>query len=304
MNDINIKEITTELRNENTMNIDTLSTIEILKKINQEDKIVPLAIEKILPDISVLVDKIVCAFKQKGRLIYMGAGTSGRIGVLDASECPPTFGVSRNMVIGLIAGGKKALVTAVERAEDSKELAIIDLKKIKISAKDVVIGIAASGRTPYVLGGVEYARSIGAITGCITTSKNSILASSVDYPIVAVTGAEVVTGSTRMKSGTAQKLICNMLTTTSMIKLGKVYKNLMVDLKPTNEKLISRSISIICELTSYSKEKATQLFYEYKDVKAVILSDLFDIHDKKKLDALLKKYNRNLNTIIKEYKGE
>ena len=275
MSEINIKQITTESRNQNTMDIDKVSTMEILQKINAEDKKVPLAVERALPQIKLLVDRIVEAFENKGRLIYIGAGTSGRIGVLDASECPPTFGVDQNMVIGLIAGGKQALVKAVEQAEDSKVLAVDDLKEIHLSELDVVVGIAASGRTPYVIGGIEYAQSIGASCGCITTSRESILAKMVDFPIEVITGAEAITGSTRMKSGTAQKLVCNMLTTASMIKLGKVYQNLMVDLKATNEKLVARSIAIICETTDYNKEEATKLFYEYHDVKAVILSYLF-----------------------------
>ena len=300
MSEINIKQITTESRNQNTMDIDRLSTIEILKKINTEDKKVPLAVEKALPQIKLLVDRIVEAFENKGRLIYIGAGTSGRIGVLDASECPPTFGVDQNMVIGLIAGGKQALVKAVEKAEDSKELSVEDLKSINLSKQDVVVGIAASGRTPYVIGGIEYAKNVGASCGCITTSKESILAKMVDFPVEVITGAEAITGSTRMKSGTAQKLVCNMLSTASMIKLGKVYQNLMVDLKATNEKLVARSIAIICETTDYSKEEATQLFNEYHDVKAVILSYLLDTKDKKKIAMLLKKYNRNINKILKE----
>lgn len=303
MSEINIKQITTESRNQNTMDIDRLSTIEILKKINTEDKKVPLAVEKALPQIKLLVDRIVEAFENNGRLIYIGAGTSGRIGVLDASECPPTFGVNQNMVIGLIAGGKQALVKAVEKAEDSKELSVEDLKSINLSKQDVVVGIAASGRTPYVIGGIEYAKNVGASCGCITTSKESILAKMVDFPVEVITGAEAITGSTRMKSGTAQKLVCNMLSTASMIKLGKVYQNLMVDLKATNEKLVARSIAIICETTDYSKEEATQLFNEYHDVKAVILSYLLDTKDKKKIAMLLKKYNRNINKILKENMG-
>ena len=303
MSEINIKQITTESRNQNTMDIDRLSTIEILKKINTEDKKVPLAVEKALPQIKLLVDRIVEAFENNGRLIYIGAGTSGRIGVLDASECPPTFGVDQNMVIGLIAGGKQALVKAVEKAEDSKELSVEDLKSINLSKQDVVVGIAASGRTPYVIGGIEYAKNVGASCGCITTSKESILAKMVDFPVEVITGAEAITGSTRMKSGPAQKLVCNMLSTASMIKLGKVYQNLMVDLKATNEKLVARSIAIICETTDYSKEEATQLFNEYHDVKAVILSYLLDTKDKKKIAMLLKKYNRNINKILKENMG-
>ena len=175
MSEINIKQITTESRNQNTMDIDRLSTIEILKKINTEDKKVPLAVEKALPQIKLLVDRIVEAFENKGRLIYIGAGTSGRIGVLDASECPPTFGVDQNMVIGLIAGGKQALVKAVEKAEDSKELSVEDLKNINLSKQDVVVGIAASGRTPYVIGGIEYAKMLGLVVAVLQLLKNLFL---------------------------------------------------------------------------------------------------------------------------------
>ena len=207
---VNLKGISTERRNPNTMDIDSVSTIEILRKINNEDKTVPVAVEKALSQIAQLTDVIVDSFTNGGRLIYMGAGTSGRLGVLDASECPPTYGVSSNMVIGLIAGGKNALVNAVEGAEDNREFAIEDLKNINLIKEDIVVGIAASGRTPYVLSGVEYAKSIGCLTGCITTAAGSVLANSVDYPIEAITGAEPLTGSTRMKSGTAQKLICNI----------------------------------------------------------------------------------------------
>ena len=301
---VNIKNITTERRNPNTMDIDRVPTMEILKKINNEDKTVPIAVEKALPQIALLTDAIVEAFNNGGRLIYMGAGTSGRLGVLDASECPPTYGVSSNMVIGLIAGGHDALINAVEGAEDNKELAIKDLKKINIGKEDVVVGIAASGRTPYVLSGVEYAKSIGCVTGCITTAAVSILASCVDYPIEAITGAEPLTGSTRMKSGTAQKLICNMLTTASMIKLGKVYQNLLVHMVPTNEKVMSRAVSIITELTTYTPEEALLKFKKYKTIKAVIVSFLTNIEDDDLINHLLEKNNGNINELIENFKKD
>ena len=301
---VNLKNISTERRNLNTMDIDRVSTIEILKKINNEDKTVPIAVESAIPQIAELTDVIVEAFNNGGRLIYMGAGTSGRLGVLDASECPPTYGVSSDMVIGLIAGGKNALVNAVEGAEDNKEFAIKDLKKININKEDVVVGIAASGRTPYVLSGVEYANSIGCVTGCITTASGSILANSVDYPIEAVTGAEPLTGSTRMKSGTAQKLICNMLTTASMIKLGKVYQNLLVHMVPTNEKLMSRAASIITEVTTYTTEEAIVKLEKYKTIKAVIVSYLTNIEDIDLINSLLEKNNGNINKIIENLKED
>lgn len=299
---VNLKGISTERRNPNTMDIDSVSTIEILRKINNEDKTVPVAVEKALSQIAQLTDVIVDSFNNGGRLIYMGAGTSGRLGVLDASECPPTYGVSSNMVIGLIAGGKNALVNAVEGAEDNREFAIEDLKNINLVKEDIVVGIAASGRTPYVLSGVEYAKSIGCLTGCITTAAGSVLANSVDYPIEAITGAEPLTGSTRMKSGTAQKLICNMLTTASMIKLGKVYQNLLVHMVPTNEKLMSRAASIITEVTTYTTEEALQKLEKYKTIKAVIVSYLTNIEDVDLINDLLDKNKGNVNKIIENLK--
>lgn len=299
---VDLKKISTETRNQNTFDIDQLSTIEILQKINNEDKTVPFAVEKALYQISFLVDEIVEAFKNGGRLIYIGAGTSGRLGVLDASECPPTFGVSKDMVLGVIAGGKNALVNAVENAEDSRELAVNDLKELNLNDKDVVVGIAASGRTPYVLGGIEYAKSIGAITGCITTSAGSVLADTVDFPIEAVTGPEPLTGSTRMKSGTAQKLICNMLTTASMIKMGKVYQNLMVDLVPTNEKLVSRSLSIIKEVTGYETEIARVALAKYQTIKGVIVSYLTKIENPEEVKKLLLDNDNSINKVLESLK--
>lgn len=301
---VNLKKITTESRNQNTMDIDTLSTIDILKRLNEEDKTVPYAIEKALPQISFLVEEVIEAFKNKGRLIYIGAGTSGRIGVLDASECPPTYGVDENMVKGIIAGGEKALTTAIEGAEDSKELAMLDLMNIKLNKNDIVIGIAASGRTPYVLGGISYAKEIGAITGCITTSSGSVLADMVDFPIEAITGPEPITGSTRMKSGTAQKLICNMITTTSMIKLGKVYQNLMIDLKAANQKLVSRMLSIIKEVTGYEETIAKEKLEKYQTVKGVILSYLTDIDNPDVIEKILEENDGNIHQVISKLKKE
>lgn len=264
---VDVKKISTESRNQNTKNIDLLTTKEMLQKINDEDKTVAYAVEKAIDNIAKVVDKVVEQIENGGRLIYIGAGTSGRLGVLDAAECPPTYGVSTDTVIGLMAGGMKATTFAVEGAEDRKDLAVQDLENVKLTKNDVVIGIAASGRTPYVIGGIEYAKKVGAFTSCITTSAGSILASMVDVPIEAVTGAEVINGSTRMKSGTAQKLICNMISTTTFIKLGKVYENMMIDLQATNEKLVARALNIIVELTGYTKEEANDKLNEYKTVK-------------------------------------
>ncbi len=295
---VNLKAITTESRNPNTMDIDLLSTKEIIEKINHEDKTIAFQVEKAIPQIARVVDMVVESFEKEGRLIYMGAGTSGRIGILDAVECPPTFGVHHDMVICLMAGGMKAMTVAVEGAEDSKEMAINDLKAINANANDIVIGIAASGRTPYVLGGVEYAKRIGIKTACITTSVNSILAKTVDYPIEAITGPEPITGSTRMKSGTAQKMICNMITTTSMIKLGKVYENLMIDVQATNLKLVSRSLKIITDITNYNELEASKALKKYQTIKRVIFNYLTGIDDLALIDNFLNESNGHLRKAV------
>lgn len=295
---VNLKAITTESRNPNTMDIDLLSTKEIIEKINHEDKTIAFQVEKAIPQIACVVDMVVESFEKEGRLIYMGAGTSGRIGILDAVECPPTFGVHQDMVICLMAGGMKAMTVAVEGAEDSKEMAINDLKAINANANDIVIGIAASGRTPYVLGGVEYAQSLGIKTACITTSVNSILAQTVDYPIEAITGPEPITGSTRMKSGTAQKMICNMITTTSMIKLGKVYENLMIDVQATNLKLVSRSLKIITDITNYNELEARKALKKYQTIKRVIFNYLTGIDDLTLIDNFLNESNGHLRKAV------
>lgn len=299
---VDLKKIGTEQRNPNTMNIDVLSTIEIIKKINDEDKKVAYAVEAVLEDIAPLVDKIVEAFYKDGRLIYLGAGTSGRIGVVDAVECRPTYGVSDEMVQCLIAGGERAFIKAVEGAEDNKELCVNDLKNIKLTKDDVVIGIAASGRTPYVIGGLEYAKEIGAVTGCIVTSPNSVIASMVDYPISAVTGEEAITGSTRMKSGTAQKMVCNIISTTAMVKMGKVYQNLMIDVMPTNQKLVARAHNIIATATGCTKEEAKELFDKYGNVKKAIFSCLSGIENKEEIEKYLDKakgHIRNALSLVK-----
>lgn len=300
--EVNLKKITTETRNPNTMDIDQVSTSEILRKINNEDKTIPFAVEQAISQITDLVNALVIAFQSGGRLIYMGAGTSGRLGVLDASECPPTYGVDKNMVVGLIAGGVDALITAVEGAEDSEELAKIDLEGIQLGSNDFVIGIAASGRTPYVLSGMRYAKQLGCKTGCITTSSKSILADIVDYPIEAITGPEPITGSTRMKSGTAQKLICNMITTASMIRLGKVYENLMVDLQATNQKLVARMLSMIKEITGYGESDAKIALNRYQTVKGVILSYLTNIENEEEIQQLLFENDGNIRKAISSLK--
>ncbi|KHT38629.1 N-acetylmuramic acid 6-phosphate etherase [Vibrio sinaloensis] len=267
-----LSHLVSEGRNPETMDIDLLPSLEIVQRINQQDQLVPLAVEKVLPEIALAVDKITEAFKVGGRLIYMGAGTSGRLGVLDASECPPTFGVSDQMVIGLIAGGPSAILKAKEGAEDSLTLGVDDLKSIQFSQKDVVVGIAASGRTPYVIGALEYANEMGATTIALSCNPDSTIADIADIAISPVVGPEALTGSTRLKSGTAQKLVLNMLTTASMIRLGKSYQNLMVDVKATNKKLVARAARIVMQATDCDKNQATSTLEQTDyDVKLAIL---------------------------------
>ncbi|SFM22491.1 N-acetylmuramic acid 6-phosphate etherase [Bacillus sp. 5mfcol3.1] len=264
-----LENLTTETRNEKTMNLDEMSTIEFLKVINDEDAKVAAGVKLAIPQIAKAVEAIVEAKRKGGRLIYIGAGTSGRIGLLDAVECPPTFGTESEEVIGLIAGGKKAFIKAVEGAEDNKELGIQDLKDINLTNKDIVVGIAASGRTPYVIGGLEYANSIGTQTVAVSCNKGSAIGREANIVIEVNNGPEVLTGSTRLKAGTSQKLICNMLSTASMVGLGKVYGNLMVDLQLTNEKLVERAKHIVMEATSCDYETA-ELYLSKADNKPKI----------------------------------
>lgn len=268
---MNLQNILTEQRNPKTLNIDTLSSLEIVTAINQEDRLVPQAVEKILPQIAQMVDYIVTAFKKGGRLIYVGAGTSGRLGVLDASECPPTFGTDPSMVIGLIAGGEKALQFALEGAEDDREAAKQDIKNLAVTNLDVVVGIAASGRTPYTIEAMKTAKSLGAKTGAIMCSHGTEMETAADVIMLIETGPEAVTGSTRMKAGTAQKLALNMLTTASMIRIGKVFSNLMIDVQPTNEKLRERAKHIVAEATGVSLEVASDALSLFEDTKGAIL---------------------------------
>ncbi len=296
---VDISKITTEKRNDNTKNIDIASTCEILKLINKEDQTVPLAVEKAIDQIALVVDEVTETFANNGRLFYLGAGTSGRLGVLDASEIPPTFGVSNDLVIGIIAGGDEALRTAIEGAEDSKEEAVKDLKAYNLTAKDFVIGIAASGRTPYPIGAIEYANSLGCNTGCITTSFDSEIAKVAKFPIEAITGSEPLTGSTRMKSGTAQKLILNMITTASMVKIGKVYENLMIDLQLNNNKLVSRAQQIVIDITGVNEEIAIKYLEKYKSVKLAIFSIISEVDDVDKIKILLDQSNGNIREALK-----
>ncbi|KLV09833.1 N-acetylmuramic acid 6-phosphate etherase [Photobacterium ganghwense] len=253
---INLTKMITESRNPASEQIDTLPTLDMLRVINNEDKNVALAVEAVLPAIALAVDKIAEAFLQGGRLIYTGAGTSGRLGILDASECPPTFGTPAAQVVGLIAGGHPAILKAVENAEDNREQGAQDLKDLNLTAKDVVVGIAASGRTPYVLGAMDYAASLGATVVSISCNPDSPMSEASEIAITPVVGPEVVTGSSRMKAGTAQKLILNMLTTGAMIRTGKVYGNLMVDVEATNAKLVERQKNIVMSATECSREEA------------------------------------------------
>lgn len=253
-----LSTLITEQRNPHSMNIDQLSALEIVRLMNQEDKQVPLAIERVLPQIAQAVERIVYAFQQGGRLVYLGAGTSGRLGVLDASECPPTFGVSSEMVKGIIAGGEQAIRYPIEGAEDNQQVAVEDLQAINFSAQDVLVGVAASGRTPYVLGALNYAKQLGATTISIASNPNSPMAQLADISIDTVVGAEVLTGSSRLKSGTAQKLVLNMLSTASMILMGKCYENLMVDVQASNEKLKARAVRIVMQATDCDSPTAEQ----------------------------------------------
>ena len=269
---MNLGTLVSESRNPATMELDKLSTLAMLTCINDEDSKVPAAIRLVLPAIAQAVDLAAEALKQGGRLIYLGAGTSGRLGVLDASECPPTFGVPHGMVIGLIAGGPDALLKAVEGAEDDMTLGAKDLRDLQLTATDMVVGLAASGRTPYVIGALRYACELGCPTAAIVCNPDSPVAQEAQIVIAPVVGPEALTGSTRMKSGTAQKLVLNMLSTGAMIKLGKVYQNLMVDVKATNVKLIDRACRIVVEATGASRMDAEHALSQTEyDVKPAIL---------------------------------
>ena len=270
---VELKKIATEQRNPNTMNIDALSTLEMVKLINREDHRVAEAVELVTDKIAAAVDVIAHRLSKGGRLIYCGAGTSGRLGILDAVECPPTYSTEPEMVQALMAGGYPAIFKAVEGAEDSKELGVEDMKGIHFSAADVLVGIAASGRTPYVLGCMEYAKQLGAPTVAVTCCPGSVLDQFADIGIAPCPGPEVITGSTRMKSGTAQKMVLNMLSTGAMIKLGKVYGNLMVDVKPSNEKLIRRCVTIVCSATECDEAAATAALEKcgYRPKTAIVM---------------------------------
>ena len=293
-----LNQLITEQRNPNSMQLDSLSAQELVALINREDQQVALAVEKCLPQIASAVEKIVAAFERGGRLVYVGAGTSGRLGVLDASECPPTYGVKPEMVVGLIAGGDHALRHPIEGAEDNVQQGQADLKEIDFSARDVLVGIAASGRTPYVLGALNYAKQLGATTVSIASNPKSKMAEVADIAIETVVGPEVLTGSSRMKSGTAQKLVLNMLTTASMVLIGKCYQNLMVDVQASNEKLKARALKIVMEATECDNEAAANVLTKANgQVKLAILMQLSGL-DALEAQSLLDKSNGKLRQAL------
>lgn len=284
---INLDSIATEQRNTSTNNIDQLSTIDMVSLINAQDKLVAEAVEKALPSIAAAIDEITDHIQHGGRLFYMGAGTSGRLGILDAVECPPTFGVDYELVQGIIAGGYDAIFKAKEGAEDSPELAVHDLKERGFTHNDILVGIAASGRTPYTTGGLKYATEIGAASIAVVCSPDSPMSHAAKLTICVIPGPEVITGSTRLKAGTAQKMVLNMLSTGTMIKLGKVYGNLMVDVKATNKKLAERAKRIVMEATGCTRDEAVSALNEAegkaKTAILMILSGLSAEDAQKKL---------------------
>ncbi len=274
---LELSRLTTETRNEASKELDIMSPLEIAALMNREDEAVIAGVREVIPEVAKAIVWVKEAFEAGGRLIYMGAGTSGRLGVLDSVECPPTFGVSPDMVVGLIAGGEGAFVKAVEGAEDSELLGVEELKEIGLSSVDIVVGIAASGRTPYVIGGLEYARSLGCRTIAVACNKGSLVGKAADLAVEPVVGPEILTGSTRLKAGTAQKMVLNMISTGAMIGIGKVYENLMVDVVQTNEKLRARANTIVTEATGCSQERAgQQLEAAGGSVKTAIVMELLD----------------------------
>lgn len=284
---MNLGSLVSESRNPATMNLDEMTTLEMVATFNHEDSKVPEAIRAVLPEVAKAVEMAAASFKAGGRLIYLGAGTSGRLGVLDASECPPTFGVPHGLVVGLIAGGPGALLKAVEGAEDSEELGISDLKNLHITAVDTVVGLAASGRTPYVIGALRYARALGCATVAISCNPDSPIAHEAQVAISPVVGPEALTGSTRLKSGTAQKLVLNMISTGAMVKNGKVYQNLMVDVKATNVKLVDRACRIVVEATGAARAEAEAALSQTEfEVKPAILMLLANISAEEALQRL------------------
>lgn len=275
---MDLSALVSETRNPETMELDCLSTLELVTAFNQQDAKVAEAVRVTLPEVAKAVEAAAASLSAGGRLIYLGAGTSGRLGVLDASECPPTFGVPHGVVVGLIAGGPGALLKAVEGAEDDEQLGVSDLKALHLQPEDMVVGIAASGRTPYVMGALRYARELGCRTAAISCNPDSPIAREAEIAISPVVGPEALTGSTRLKSGTAQKLVLNMISTGAMVKTGKVYQNLMVDMQATNIKLVDRACRMVCQATGCTVDEANtalaQTHYEVKPAILMVLSDI------------------------------
>lgn len=295
---MNIKDLTTEKRNSATMHIDNMSTLDMVKTINKEDQKVAEAVGTQEEQIAQAIDMASKKYHDGGRLMYIGAGTSGRLGILDAVELVPTYGISPDRAIGLIAGGKTAMYLAVEGAEDSESLAAEDLGKLNLTSKDVVLGLAASGRTPYVIGGLDYAQKIGAGTISIACVNNSLIGKHAEIAIEAVVGPEVITGSTRMKAGTAQKMILNTISTGVMIKQGKVYQNVMIDVLPTNKKLVNRAIRIITSVTNVSIEQAKDVLLKAdKNVGLAIVMAKTGLNSDD-ASKLLEKNNNNVSQVL------
>lgn len=293
-----LEKLTTEKRNEKSYNLDEMSTHEIISLMNSEDQQVIKAVHKELSSIEKVIDQCVKSIQKDGRIIYVGAGTSGRIGLLDAVECPPTFGMDPNRVIGVLAGGTNQMY-AKEEAEDSYELGQKNMEELSINNKDIVIGLAASGRTPFVIGALDFANNVHAVTACVVCNKNTEIAKHVSFPIEIDNGPEVLTGSTRLKAGTSQKMVCNMITTTTMIKLGKVYENLMVDVDVSNEKLYERWLSIVQTATNCNKEQAKELFEKSNhNAKAAICMYKLSIPFQKAI-SLLEEYSGSVKEVIK-----
>ena len=289
-----ISKLMTEQVNDRSKDIETQSIGEILRYMNDENRKITDAIEQCIPEIEEVTAGVISAFEKGGRLIYLGAGTSGRLGVLDASECPPTFGVSPDMVVGLIAGGDYALRNAIEGAEDDETIAEEQLRALNLVKEDVVVGISASGRPPYVAAGLAYANKVGCFTGAISNSPDALISKVASVGIEAITGPEVVTGSTRMKAGTAQKIILNMITTTAMIQVGKIFKGYMVDVQPTNQKLKQRATNILAKVTNLSQEEARKVLEDNNfDLKVAIISQLHHI-SVKEAEKLLRDNQMNI----------
>lgn len=298
-----LAELTTEKENPASADIDAKSSREIVAIINAEDKKVPLAVETCLDQVAALVDDVVASFKAGGKLVYIGAGTSGRLGVLDASECPPTYGTDPRMVQGLIAGGREALVRSIENAEDRADEGVRDLERIGFEARDVLVGITASGQAPYVLGAMDHARAMGAVVGAISCNADSETFSRAKHRILVEVGPEVVTGSTRMKAGTAQKLVLNMITTAAMIRLGKVYRNLMIDLRPVNKKLVERSKNLIARATGCERAEAERAFEDSGGrPKIAILMVLLGV-GREEAEALVARNDGHLSLAVEDYRA-